>query len=308
MVATSSPSPVTQRDPAHSPNPNWLPSLVHRFKSLCGAQVPTELRTMRAGEKSVKGNYRMSNQDRCLADTEHGVFMVVDGVGGDHGGEEAAEILIRTVAPQIAEISGAGGLSVPTLQSIVCDAIQTARREMLELASFLREYRQMGATAALAFVVEGKLCVSHVGDCRVYLMHDQSLTQLTVDQTFVQVAIDSGMLTPEQAREHPWRHVVTNAVGVKPLDQPPDLSVVDLAPGDRILLCSDGLTGVVDDRRLRELLAAGDDPQTTVERMIEEALGNESQDNVTCVVFDIATAEEVTHTDEAVLVFKPYAS
>ena len=305
MVATTSPSSVKQGDPAPSLNHRWLPSLVQRFQSLWGAQVPPELCTLRAGAKSVKGNYRMSNQDRCLADTEHGVFMVADGVGGHHGGGEAAEILIRMVAPQIAAISPSVGFDIPIIQAIVGDAIQTARREMVELADFAPDYRQMGATVALAFVVEGRLCISHVGDCRVYLLHDQTLTQLTVDQTFVQMAIDSGMLTPEQAREHPWRHIVTNAVGVKPLDQAPDLTIVDLAPGDRILLCSDGLTGVVEDRRLRELLVAGDDPQTTVERMIEEALGNESRDNVTCVVFDIATAEEETQTDEAVPVLKP---
>jgi protein phosphatase len=234
--------------------------------------------------------------------------MVADGVGGHCGGAEAAEILVRSVAPQLAQIAATVGFDIPAIQTITGNAIQTARREMIELAGFTPDYRQMGTTVALAFVVEGKLCVSHVGDCRVYLLHNDVLTQLTVDQTFVQVAIDAGMLTPEQARQHPWRHIVTNAVGVKPMDQPPDLAIVDLASGDRVLLCSDGLTGVIDDHSLRELLLADDNPQATVRRLIEEALENETRDNVTCVVFDIAETDEVTEADRQVLALKPCAA
>jgi len=308
MVATFSPSSATQTKSAPTSRYSWLPSLAHRLQDLWLVRVPVKLSSVRAGAKSVRGNYRSTNQDRCMADVQHGVFMVADGIGGHPGGGEAAEILIQAVAPQIARIGLTVGFDIQTIQTTIGNAIQTARREMVELAGLLPAYRQMGSTVALAFVVEGRLCVSHVGDCRVYLLHDETLTQLTVDQTFVQVAIDAGMLTPEQAREHPWRHIVTNAVGVKPLDQPPDLTLVDLAPGDRILLSSDGLTGVVDDRRLRELLLQGDDPQTTVTNLIEEALANDSQDNVTCVVFDIAAVEEDTQPDEALLVLMPNAA
>jgi protein phosphatase len=266
------------------------------------------LSSVRAGAKSVRGNYRPANEDRCIADVEHGVFIVADGIGGHQGGAEAADILIHAVAPKIAQIGLTTGYDIPTIQTITGNAIQAARREMVAVAGHVPKYRQMGATVALAFVVEGHLCVSHIGDCRVYLLHDRTLTQLTVDQTFVQVAIDAGMLTPEQAREHPWRHIVTNAVGVKPLDQPPDLTLVDLAPGDRVLLCSDGLTGAVDDRRIRELLLLRDDPQTTVATLIEEALENDSHDNVTCVAFDIALADEEAEPGEAHLTLVPSAA
>ncbi|MCA9119474.1 MAG: serine/threonine-protein phosphatase [Planctomycetaceae bacterium] len=233
----------------------------------------------------------MSNQDRCVAEAASGVFMVADGVGGRPGGEQAAEIVVRAVAPRIAAIGMSSTFAPSDIHTIVGNAIQTARREMVELAGYVPDYRQMGTTMAMAFVVQDHLCVSHVGDCRAYLLHDQRLTQLTVDQTFVQVAVDAGMLTADQARHHPWRHIVTNVVGVKPLDQAPDLIVVDLAPGDRVLLCTDGLTGVLDHSRLRELLLLSADPQTTASRMIEEALDADSRDNITCVVFDLAAAE-----------------
>ncbi|MCA9141819.1 MAG: serine/threonine-protein phosphatase [Planctomycetales bacterium] len=266
------------------------------------------LSSVRTGAKSVRGNYRMSNQDRCMADCGHAVFMVADGVGGHYGGEQAAETVIRTVAPPIAAIGSSIGFDLPNIQTIVGNAIQTARREMVELAGYEPDYRKMGATMALAFVVEGRLCVSHVGDCRVYLLHGQKLTQLTVDQTFVQVAIDAGMLTADEARNHPWRHIVTNVVGVKPLDQSPDLTVVDLSPGDRVLLCSDGLTGVVDDSRLCELLLDEAEPQAVVSRLIDEALANDSRDNVTCVVFDVAVADKEAEPDEALLTLRPCAA
>lgn len=243
-----------------------------------------------------------------MADAASGVFMVADGVGGQKGGAQAAEILIHVVVPKLAQIAPEVGFDLSTIQTITGNAIQTARREMVALAGFVPDYRQMGATVALAFVVEGRLCLSHVGDCRVYLMRGQTLSQLTVDQTFVQVAIDAGMLTPEQARQHPWRHIVTNAVGVKPLDQPPDLTVVDLAPGDRVLLCSDGLTGVVNDQRILELMLLGDEPQTTVARLIEDALDSDSHDNITCVVFDVATAGEEAEPEDALLAIQPCAA
>lgn len=308
MVATFSPSSATRSPSSHASRYAWLPGLAHRLQDFWAVRVPVKLSSLRAAAQSVQGNYRSSNQDRCMADVDHGVFMVADGVGGHPGGAEATEILVRAVAPKVAEISQTVGFDVPSIQTITGNAIQTARREMVELAGFAPDYRQMGATVALAFVVEGRLCISHVGDCRVYLLHDDTLTQLTVDQTFVQVAIDAGMLTPEQARQHPWRHIVTNAVGVKPLDQLPDLTIIDLAPGDRVLLCSDGLTGVVDDQRLRDLLLVGDSPQMTVASLIEEALKNDSHDNVTCVVFDIATVDEEAEADEAQLALTPCAA
>ena len=308
MVVTFSPKSAARKQPAGKSRHSWLPSLTHRLQELWAVRVPVNLSSLRAGAKSVKGNYRLTNEDRCLADVKHGVFMVADGIGAHPGGAEAAEIVLRTVAPQIAQVVAAVGFDIPTIQTVTGNAIQSARREMVEIAGYIPDFRQMGATVALAFVVEGRLCVSNIGDCRVYLLHDRTLTQLTVDQTFVQVAIDSGVLTPEQARKHPWRHVVTNAVGVRPLEQPPDLTIVDLAPGDRILLCSDGLTGAVGDRRLRELLLLGDDPQTTVGKMIDAALANDSRDNVTCVVFDIALADQEAERDERLPALAPDAA
>lgn len=308
MVATFSPTPTTPGPIGVEARYRWLPTLARRLQDLWTDPAPVKLSSLRAGAKSVIGNYRSSNQDRCMADTDHGVFLVADGVGGHHGGEQAAEIVVSTIAPKIAAIGASVGFDLPNIHTIVGNAIQTARREMVELAGNVPDYRQMCATMALAFVVEGRLCVSHVGDCRVYLLHNQSLTQLTVDQTFVQVALDSGMLTREQARTHPWRHVVTNVVGVKPLDQAPDLTVVDLAPGDRVLLCSDGLTGDLNDARLRELLLIDADPRLAVSRLIDEALANGSRDNVTSVVFDIATAEAEVEPDEAAFARRPCAA
>ena len=172
------------------------------------------------------------------------------------------------------------------------DAVEAARREMIEIADTNPDFARMAATMAFAVNIDRMLYVTHVGDCRAYLLHRGRLRRLTSDQTFVQAAINAGVLTEETARSHAWRHVVTNTVGVKPLDERIEVSEIRLCPGDRLLLCSDGLTDVVADDELQQLLAfQKGSPQAAANALIDLALEHDSHDNVTCVVFDVVELE-----------------
>ncbi len=246
---------------------------------------------IRAGAKSVTGLYRKRNEDRCAADAEHGVFLVADGVGGHVGGAEASETLTRVLTQWLAGTAKCAWQDIDIIESAMADAVEAARTEMIQLADNNLELRRMGATLALAVVVDRTLCVTHVGDCRAYLLHDGGLRRLTKDQTFVQAAIDAGLLNEETAHAHPWRHVITNVIGVKPLDEPIEVDEFRLSPGDRLLLCSDGLTDVVSDQRLQELLTEYDDVNDAADALIHEALDSDSKDNVTCVVVDAYNVE-----------------
>jgi protein phosphatase len=254
---------------------------------------------IRAGWRSVTGNYRPRNEDCCVADVAGGVFLVVDGVGGHAGGAEASEILASTVPAWLRQTFKCAFRDLDIVESAITDAVEAARQQMLDLADFNPELRHMAATMALAVLDDQKLFVTRVGDCRAYRLQGGRLQRLTSDQTFVQAAVAAGLLTEETARNHRWRHAVTNTVGVKPLDEPIEVAEFDVREGDRLLLCSDGLTDVVSDNELRYQLALPGHPQAAADALIQLALDHGSHDNVTCVVVDLAvpdTLEERKNT------------
>lgn len=245
----------------------------------------------RAGSRSVTGSYRERNEDSCVADEDRGVFLVADGVGGHHGGKEASEIVGRVLPDWLAATAKCAWQDVDIIESAVTDAVEAARQEMAEFAEQTANFGQMAATMAFTLVVDRTLYVTRVGDCRAYLLHRGRLHRLTKDQTFIQAALDVGMLTEEQARDHAWRHVVTNTIGVKPLDAAIEVDEYDLSSGDRLLLCSDGLTDVVWDEELERCLMLGCDAQTTANALVELALDHDSHDNVSCIVVDLEEAK-----------------
>jgi protein phosphatase len=289
MIAT----PAARRfDRSHSSTGLGLfPQLKTLFSERWESIVGPESVAIRAGSRSVTGTYRERNEDRCVVDVERGVFLVVDGVGGHYGGAEASEILAGVLPDWLAATARCAWQDVDLIESAVADAVEAARKEMIELANTDPEFGRMAATMAFALVVDRTLYVTRIGDCRAYLLHRGRLQRLTKDQTFVVAAIDAGLLTEETARDHVWRHVVTNTVGVKPLDEPIEVDEFDLSARDRLLLCSDGLTDVVSDEELQEFLSLGCDPRTTADALVKLALDHDSHDNVTCVVVDLVAAE-----------------
>ena len=144
----------------------------------------------------------------------------------------------------------------------------------------------MGTTLTAALLKEGRLTVAHVGDSRAYLLHDGALTQLTQDHSWVGEMVRRGELTPAQAAVHPHRSVITRALGTDGGAEP-DMMEIPVMEGDRLLLCSDGLTGMVSDAEIEALLKRSEDPQVTAELLVQAALAEGGEDNVTVVVVDI---------------------
>jgi protein phosphatase len=246
---------------------------------------PTPL-SLRYAALSDVGRVRKNNQDSGFAGPH--LLMVADGVGGaargDIASSTAVQILRRLDAPP-----------PDNMQEAMAGAIHRAHDRLAELVDEDPELDGTSTTITAALFDGTKITVGHVGDSRGYLLREGTLSRLTKDHTFVQGLIDEGRITEEESRTHPHRNLILRAVdGVHETD--PDLFDVDLAPGDRILLCSDGCSGVLDDDRIADILGTGSVDYAAVE-LIRASLDAGSSDNVTAVVADVvddSTAEPDT--------------
>lgn len=219
------------------------------------------------------GLRREHNEDTYYADAELGLWLVADGMGGHENGEVASALARDTLVQQIA-----GGESLAR-------AIQVADEEIIQHSNRRTQALPMGTTVAAIRVKDDAFEVAWVGDSRVYLW-DGALKQVSQDHSYVRELIEQGAISPEQARTHPHRNVVTQALGVT---DPQSLRVETvsgrLLPGQQILLCSDGLTEEVEDGEIARILARPDlTAQECVDHLILAALDGGGSDNVTVVV------------------------
>jgi PPM family protein phosphatase len=227
-----------------------------------------------------------NNQDSGYAGPH--LLVIADGMGGHAAGDVASSTAIaRLVA--LDEESAGGGDALERLTTALADANQDLRDRVAAEPSL----HGMGTTVTALLNSGGKLALAHIGDSRGYLLRDGQLTQITHDHTFVQSLVDDGRLTEEEARSHPQRNLITRVLTGE-RDDTPDLSVREAKPGDTYLLCSDGLTGVVTEETLTEVLGDGSDVGTRAEQLIDLALKGGSSDNITCVVADIVDLDAQT--------------
>jgi protein phosphatase len=238
--------------------------------------------------RSDTGRKRSVNQDRWVAAPDQGLYVVADGIAGSSNGALAAEMVIELLPDYCAR-----HLKPTDLDD--AEVAEQFSRAVAELSDDLyargrSDLRIGGATSTVVAVVvtESRLLIAHLGDSRAYLCRDQKVRRLTGDHSMVQELIDRGEVAIEDAAEHPSHGVVTRYVGMAP-PALPDISAVDLQPGDRILLCSDGLHGVVDDQTLANILAAHPDPDHSVDELIAAANDAGGPDNITAVIIDIPT-------------------
>ncbi len=218
------------------------------------------------------GLVRRSNEDSFLA--RDGLFAVCDGMGGARGGEVASETACRTLLTVDPRTAGAD-----TLREAVAKANTAIVRRSLEEDRLLG----MGTTLTAALGLGDRLVFAHVGDSRGYLFHDGEFRQVTSDHSWVGEMIRRGELTPAQAAVHPHRSVITRALGTEGVVQP-DILEVPVVAGDRLILCSDGLSSMVLDPQIQELLKAAADPQQAADSLVRAALEAGGDDNVTVVV------------------------
>jgi protein phosphatase len=241
--------------------------------------------------RSDVGAVRKQNEDSGYA-TGHSLA-VADGLGGHAGGEIASTIAVGSVAAVERDDSAA---QVSTMLQI---AVKLADVTIDATESNHAELEGMGTTLTAVTISGSALVVCHIGDSRGYLVRDSQLIPLTVDHTYIQSLIDAGRLTQEQAQHHPQRSVVLRALGGGPAVA--DVSVRDIREGDRVLLCSDGLSGVVPEEMLARVLTTYGDPTAAVEALVELALLAGAPDNVTVLIGDVVTTPAPS-TDIAVLI------
>jgi serine/threonine protein phosphatase PrpC len=223
------------------------------------------------------GRKRRTNEDSYVC--EPPLFAVADGVGG----AQAGEIASRLAAGTLRESPGAG-----TPEEQVVALIQEANRRVYEHAGEDQARRGMGTTVTAALALDDRVVIGHVGDSRGYRVRDGALEQLTEDHSLVAELVRSGKLSPEEAENHPQRSVITRALGTNP-DVDIDLFATDAGPGDLFMLCSDGLTTMVDDETILELLEKGRaDLDATAKSLIAAANRGGGEDNITVVLFEIA--------------------
>ena len=240
-----------------------------------------------AGRTDV-GVVRSGNEDNYLMRPELGVFIVADGMGGHAAGEVASEMAVRIVAQ---ELGNPGGKSDPEVAEVMRRAIQRANAAIFERTLTEHDKRGMGTTATLLVLNGPRYLIGQVGDSRAYVLREQRLLQLTKDHSYVQEQVDAGYLTPEQARTHPYSNVITRCVGANS-DVVPDIYVGALKPGDRYLLASDGLTGMLEDSDLQDVLRANPEPQAVVDVLITEANRRGGLDNITAIVVRVDAIDE----------------
>jgi serine/threonine protein phosphatase PrpC len=243
------------------------------------------------------GRKRQSNEDSFAASDDMKLYVVADGMGGHAAGEVASRLAVESIARHI---SAAGSDANPTLpsdttQSIdeaglppgarrVLSAIRLANQEIARSVRNDQSMRGMGTTVVMVYVQGRRAYIGSVGDSRAYLVRDGDMVQLTDDHTFVNEQVRAGTLTLAEARRHPARNILTRAVGSQE-DVEPDLIEQDLQPGDQILLCSDGLTTMVEDSEILDTLRReGDDPMRACRALIDLANDHGGDDNITAVL------------------------
>jgi protein phosphatase len=218
-----------------------------------------------------------------------GLFLVADGMGGQLAGEKASEMAVEIVPGELRKRLAASEEDEKTLKRAIRDAVAEANKEILAQSHLVTEFANMGTTIVLALFRGDRAYITGIGDSRAYRLRDDHLERLTTDHSLADALVGAGTIRPEEAENHKFRNVLYLYLGCKDArDGPEEIRAVDVRRGDRFLLASDGLTGVVRDQVIAEVLTACDDPQRAAQALINRALENRSKDNITCVVIQVA--------------------
>jgi len=240
---------------------------------------------------SDPGRKRQINEDYFLVNRRHDLYVLADGMGGHAAGEVASQLVAGTIeefvllVSESAEITWPFGYSVrmPYEHNVLQTAVQLANSRVSHTAQQSEQYTGMGATVVVVWIRGTKAFYCHIGDSRIYLLREGQLSRLTQDHSLVQEQISRGLITPEEAKTHRLRHVVTRAVGgrdsVDVLVQEQELQV-----GDLLLLCSDGLTDCVTDPEICRIISTPTRPEELCQELVDTANRGGGDDNITVVL------------------------
>ena len=233
------------------------------------------------GSRTDIGCLRDHNEDSLVVTPP--LFAVADGMGGHAAGEVASEIAVRVLSELAPEHPDGEALG---------RAIEEANRAVIQAAREGRGRQGMGTTMTAAMLEGERLVIAQVGDSRAYLLHQGKLQQLTRDHSLMADMIEAGQLTPEEARTHPQRSVITRALG-SDAHLHPDIYEINVETGDRLLICSDALSGMIFDDQIESTLRRVQDPQRCASQLVNEAIAAGGHDNVTVIVADVTGYAEV---------------
>ncbi|MFW5770919.1 MAG: Stp1/IreP family PP2C-type Ser/Thr phosphatase [Spirochaetota bacterium] len=249
---------------------------------------------VRAAGKTDRGTVRPANEDALLVDEKNGLFIVADGMGGHEAGDVASKMFINETKQFL---SGKIGDDIPEteISMLLEKAIQNANRKIYMYSKNHGSGRIMGTTAVLMALTDNQYFISWVGDSRAYLMRDGTMKRLTRDHSYVQQLVDSGEISEKEARVHPRRNMVTRAAGV---EQEIEVETVwgQSRVGDVFLLCTDGLTGPLEDGVIAAHLERGgrheggkpgSEPDAITDVLIQSAIEEGGDDNVTVVIVEL---------------------
>jgi PPM family protein phosphatase len=232
------------------------------------------------GARTDVGRVRSANEDSYLV--REPIFVVADRMGGHLAGDVASSTAVSTIEGHLSE-------AAPDQPDSFATLVRGANRAIWEKAQSDSALRGMGTTCTLLYLDDATAHIAHVGDSRAYRLRDGTLEQLTEDHTLVARMVREGKLAPEEAEHHPQRSIITRALGVDS-DVSVDLLAVELRPGDRLLLCSDGLSSMVEESSILDVLGREQDAQGAADTLVDRANEAGGEDNVTVLIIDVAEA------------------
>ena len=231
------------------------------------------------------GRKRQLNEDYVCARTEavgnlSNFFIVADGMGGHKAGDRASKETVEMMLEKISTVKDTDP------KVILQEALNVANRKVFLDASASEDLEGMGTTVVAATIRDGKLLAMNVGDSRLYLISDGEIRQITMDHSLVEEMVRKGILAKEKARNHPKKNIITRAVGVAPTVEP-DFFEVDLKAGDRILMCSDGLSNMLEDEELQKIVDSVGSLEDKAKLLVDAANVNGGKDNVSVILIEI---------------------
>lgn len=233
------------------------------------------------------GRKRQHNEDAMLVEPQLGLYIVADGMGGHAAGEVASEMAVEIIDDTLGDFRS---LPDTEVAGRLFHAIQSANSAIFRRTIVEQEKKGMGTTATALVLFPKRYLIGQVGDSRAYVLRQGRLHQITRDHSYVQEQVDAGLLTPEQARTHPYGNVITRCVGSNE-EVVPDIYFGALETGDVVLLASDGLTGMLEDDQLARILSEQSDPEAWIRKMIADANRRGGLDNITAIVVRVDSVE-----------------
>jgi serine/threonine protein phosphatase PrpC len=246
------------------------------------------------GKCTLLGNYRENNEDSIDVKTfpDMTVCLVADGMGGQAAGEVASKRAIEIVPRELKKYLS-GAVSNDETKTIIRRSIVQANEEIMAMAALDRELKNMGTTIVASVWRKGSsiLYVTGMGDSRAYLIRNKKIEQLTIDHSIAQALVEAKTISVAEARTHRYRNVLWKYLGSPEVGEGPEVKAVQIQAGDRFLLCTDGLSGVVSDEQLLDFIVPKEDVQECADGLGQFALDSGSRDNISCIVVEVGESK-----------------